>query len=215
MEPQPRPGASSGQGAARPDQPLGRGLDAVSHVFLSEQADPGNTDPRSRRPVAARPLPREELSSSAILLRPAAHITREQVALILREFTGAIEDGLRLIDAGIPCAPHGEIDLLATDRASQFTIVDFDTVPGDELLMRGLGHLDWVIRNVPNLRRMFRGHAINFSLPPRLFLLAPQFSSRVRSVARQITTLRVDWVRYHLLDMPSGTGILFEPLPAE
>lgn len=215
MEPQPKPGASTGQGAARPGQPLGRGLEAVSHVFLSEQADPGNTDPRGRRPVAARPLPRDEPSSSVILLHAAAHITRERLAPILREFTGALEDGLTLIDAGIPCAPHGEIDLLATDRASQFTIVDFDTVPGDELLMRGLGHLDWVMRNVPNLRRMFRGQAINFSLPPRLFLLAPQFSSRVRSVTRQITTLQVDWVRYHLLDMAGRTGILFEPLPAE
>ena len=133
----------------------------------------------------------------------------------MREFAGALEDGLKGIDAGIPCAPCGEIDLLAIDRAGQLTIIDFDTTSGDELLIRGLGHLDWVVRNVPNLRRMFRGQAINFSLPPRLFLLAPQFSSRVRCVARQITSLQIDWVRYHLVETPGRAGILFEPLSAE
>ncbi|MGH7499857.1 MAG: hypothetical protein ACREL3_13520, partial [Gemmatimonadales bacterium] len=123
-------------------------------------------------------MPREKTAPSALLLRPAACITREQVAAALKEFDGALEPGLRGLDAGIPCAPDDEIDLLAIDRASQITIVDFDTTSSEELLIRGLGHFDWVLRNVPNLRRMFRGQAINFSLEPRLVLLAPQFSSR-------------------------------------
>jgi hypothetical protein len=208
-----KPGASSGPGVGRTDRPLGRGLEDVSHVFLSQQADAGSMDPGTRR--AGRPLPGEDAAASALLLRPAAQVTREQVGAALREFAGALEDGLKGIDDGIPCAPCGEIDLLAVDRASQLTIIDFDTTSGDELLIRGLGHLDWVLRNVPNLRRMFRGQAINFSLPPRLFLLAPQFSSRVRCVARQITGLQIDWVRYHLVEMPGRAGILFEPLSAE
>ena len=210
---QPKPGGSSGPGVGRSDRPLGRGLEDVSHVFLSQQADGGSMDPGGQRP--GRPLPREEAAPSALLLRPAAQVTREQVAAALSEFAGALEDGLRGIDAGIPCAPCGEIDVLAIDRASQLTIIDFDTTSGDELLIRGLGHLDWVGRNVPNLRRMFRGQAINFSLPPRLFLLAPQFSSRVRCVARQVTSPQIDWVRYHLVETPGRAGILFEPLLAE
>jgi hypothetical protein len=208
-----KPGGSSGPGVGRSDRPLGRGLEDVSHVFLSQQADGGSMDPGSR--PAGRPLPGEGTAPSALLLRPAAQVTREQVGGALREFAGALEDGLKGIDAGIPCAPCGEIDLLAIDRAGQLTIIDFDTTSGDELLIRGLSHLDWVVRNVPNLRRMFRGQAINFSLPPRLFLLAPQFSSRVRCVARQITSLQIDWVRYHLVETPGRAGILFEPLSAE
>ena len=208
-----KPGGSSAPGVGRSDRPLGRGLEDVSHVFLSQQAEGGSMDPGCR--PAGRPLPGEGTAPSALLLRPAAQVTREQVGGALREFAGALEDGLKGIDAGIPCAPCGEIDLLAIDRAGQLTIIDFDTTSGDELLIRGLGHLDWVVRNVPNLRRMFRGQAINFSLPPRLFLLAPQFSSRVRCVARQITSLQIDWVRYHLVETPGRAGILFEPLSAE
>ena len=212
---QPKPGGPSAPEAGRSARPLGRGLEDVSHVFLSQQGDDGGTDLGGGRPSGGRPLPREESSPSALLFRPAAHVTREQVAAALKEFQGALEQGLRGIDAAIPCAPCGEIDLLAIDRANQLTIIDFDTTSSDELLIRGLGHFDWVVRNVPNVRRMFRGQAINFSLKPRLFLLAPQFSPRVRCGARQITCLQIDWVRYHFVETPGRAGIFFEPLSAE
>jgi hypothetical protein len=204
----------------RPDRPLGRGLEDVSHVFLSQRADEGIVDPvparRPERPERPeRPFARERAGSGAVLLRPTAQVSREQVAAVLKEFEGAIEAGLTGIDAGIPCAPHGEIDFLAVDRASQLTIMDFETTANDDLLMRGLGHFDWVVRNIPNLRRMFRGQAINFALQPRVVLLAPQFSVRMRSVARQITRPNIYCVRYHFVETPGRAGILFEPVSSE
>ena len=201
-------------GVGRWDRPLGRGLEDVSHVFLSPKADKGGTDP-SGGWRAERPFPRQESAPSTLLLRAAAQVTREQVAEVLKEFGGALEEGLRGIDFAIPCAPCGEIDLIAIDRASLLTIIDFDTTSNDELLLRGLSHFDWVVRNLLNVRRMFRGQAINFSLEPRLVLLAPQFSSRVRCVARQIPRPRIDWVRYHVVETPGRPGIFFEPLAAE
>jgi len=133
----------------------------------------------------------------------------------LREFAGALEDGLKPIDANIPCHPCGEIDLLATSRSSQLTIIDADTTANDSLLLRGMGHFDWVVRNMPNLRRMYREHAVNFSLQPRLVLLAPQFSVLVQSAARQITSPQIQWIRYHAVDAAGGPGILFESVAAE
>jgi hypothetical protein len=211
---QPKPGGPSAPGVGRSDRPLGRGLEDVSHVFLSQRADEGGTDPNGGW-RAERPLPREESAPGAVLLRPSAQVTRGQVAAVLKEFEGALEEGLRAIDAEIPCPPCGEIDLLAIDRANQLTIIDFDMTSSDELLLRGLGHFDWVVGNLPNVRRMFRGQAINFSLEPRLFLLAPQFSSRLRRVACRIPRPRIDWVRYHFVETPGRPGILFEPLSAE
>ena len=98
-------------------------------------------------------------------------------------------------------------------RSTTYIPADFETGETDELLIRGLGHSDWIVGNVPNLRRMFRGNAINFSLPPRLFLLAPEFSSRVRCAARQVVSPEIEWIRYQLLEMAGGTGIFFERLP--
>jgi hypothetical protein len=186
-------------------------LEDVARVFLSEPeraVDPG----AGRRP--ARTLPAEAAAPGPLLLRPAQG-TREQVAAALKEFEGALEDGLRMIDAEIPCPPWGQIDLLAVDRASQLTIVDFETSATDELLIRGLGHVDWVVANVPNLRRMFRGQAINFALQPRLMLLAPRFSSRVSRATRQLAHLQIAWVRYHFVETPGRPGIFFEHLESE
>jgi hypothetical protein len=204
----------SAAGVGRSDRPLGRGLEDVSHVFLSQKAEGGGTDPNSGWQVE-RPSPRQESAPSALLLRPAAQVTREQIAAALKEFGGALEEGLRGIDAEIFCGPCGEIDLLAIDRASQLTIIDFETTLSDELLIRGLGHFDWMVENLLNVRRMLRGQAINFSLEPRLFLLAPRFSSRMRFVARQIPRPRIDWVRYHVVETAGRPGIFFEPMAAE
>jgi hypothetical protein len=210
-QPEPSGGAA---GVGRSDRPLGRGLEDVSHVFLSPKADEGGTDPSGSWRVE-RPFPRQESAPSTLLLQPAAQVTREQIAAVLKEFAGALEEGLRVIDAEISCAPCGEIDLLAIDRAGQLTIINFETTASDELLIRGLSHFDWVVRNLLNVRRMFRGQAINFSLEPRLFLLAPQFSSRLSCVARQIPRPRIDWVRYHFVETPGRPGVFFEPLAAE
>lgn len=207
----PDPGGSTAPEFGRPDRPLGRGLEDVSHVFLTPKAEAETTAPVPER----RPSPRERSGPSALLLQPSSAVTREQIAATLREFEGGIETGLRSIDARIPCESIGEIDLLAVDRASQLTIIDFDTTGNDDLLVRGLGHFDWALRNVPNLRRMLRGQPVNFSQEPRLVLLAPDFSPRVRSAARQLTRPQISWVRYHYVDMPGRAGILFEPLSTE
>jgi hypothetical protein len=205
-QPKPVEAAAPGAPGGRPERPLGRGLEDVARVFLSHEGE-------ERRPV--RPLPREQSVPAALLLRPATQVTRDQVAAALREFGAALEEGLRVIDSGIPCGASGEMDLLAVDRSSQLAIVDFDVAPGDELLIRGLAHLDWAAGNTSNLRRMFRGQAINFSLPPRLFLLAPEFSARLRCAARQLPALQLTWVQYHCVETPGRLGILFEPCAAE
>jgi len=209
MEP-PEQTTASPLTEGRPDRPLGRGLEDVAQVFLSGQAlDRGRDRPVVRQ--ATRPLPQEATARNTRLLR-STQATRQQVAAALREFEGVLEDGLRELDAAIPCPPWGEIDLLAVDRANQLTIIDFETAANDEILVRGLGHADWVVGNVANLRRMFPGNTINYSLRPRLLLIAPDLSFRVTRAAQQVTGLRIDWVRYHAVETGGRPGILFELL---
>ena len=187
----------------RADKPLGRGLEDVSHLFLSPKAPEAAS--------TARPSPPSGSRGGIALLRPAS-VTREQLAGLVMEFPSALEEGLRAVDANIPCHPCGEIDVLAVSRTSQLTIIDFETAPSDTLFLRGIGHFHWVVRNLPNVRRMYREHAINFSLQPKLVLLAPQFSLVVRSVARQVTCPQVQWVRYHTVDSSGGPAVLLEPV---
>lgn len=197
-------------------RPLGRGLEDVSHLFLSHKAGDASTTTSA---PALSPEPESSASpgpsGNAVLLRPV-QVTRDRLAAILPlDWSGALEEGLRTIDAQIPCHPCGEIDLLAIDRTSKLTIIDFDTTLNDGLLLRGLGHFDWIVRNTQNVQRMCPAHSVDASLPPRLILLAPQFSPLLRRVMRQLTYPQIQWVRYHAVETPAGPGILFEPVTGE
>lgn len=183
-----------------PDKPLGRGLEEVSHLFLSQKT-----------PVSSQP----GVPAGIVVLRPGPCFSKDRLAAALMELEGAIEEGMRGIDANVPCDAGGDIDLIALDRANQLTVIDFDTTSNDGLLLRGLAHVDWAVRNTASLRRVYHGQPVNFSRQPRLVLVAPQFSPLLTSVARQIARPQVNWVRYHLVDVFGRTGILLEHLTVE
>lgn len=187
----------------------GRGLEEVSQVFLQRTTD----EPSIRTPkvsgggeLAGIPPTR----AGAMLLRPCERVTRDQLLTSLGEYTGALEDGLRVIDANLPCDPFSEIDLLAVDRSTRLVIIDVATSQDDGLILRGVSHLEWIVRNAPNLRRMHRGLVANFSSQPRLFLVAGQFSPLFRSAVRQLADLDIACVRYHGVDISGNVGIFFE-----
>ena len=196
------------------DRPLGRGLQDVSHLLFPHKTAETSASDRAVVRSLEHSCPPPTSPGGIALLRRVS-VTRGQLATILMECDGALEEGLRTLDTKIPCHPCGEIDLLAVDRMSQLTIIDFDTTVNDGLLLRGLGHFDWVVHNMPNVRRMYRDQAINFSLSSRLVLFAPGFSPLLRSVARQITRPQIHWVRYYAVDARGGPEILFEPGVAE
>src|SRR5438270_14089037 len=175
----------TGSSADAPDKPLGRGLEDVSHLFSSRKTGEAPASDRAAVRSPERSSPPSGSRGGVALLRPAS-VTRDRLALVLMEFDGALEEGLRAFDTKIPCHPSGEIDVLAVDRARQLTIIDFDVTFDHGLLLRGMGHFDCIVRNMPNLQPMYREQAVNCSLPPRLLLLAPQSSPLLRSVALQI-----------------------------
>jgi hypothetical protein len=197
----------------RQDSPLGRGLGDISHLFRPGGSGEGAGNGPLRN-IALRPPPRG-LRTNAVLLGAPAALTRDQLGALLQEFAGALDDGLTPIDSALPCPPRGEIDLLGLSRAQQLTVIDFDPTGGEGLLLRGLGHQDWVARNLPIIRRLYPGQAINFSLPPALMLVAPQFSPLLRSAARQLTRPVIKWVRYCALESAGGLGIFFERLESD
>jgi len=121
-----------------------------------------------------------------------------------------LEEGLRAIDANIPCDPFGFIDLVAVDSQDQLCIINVDIIQKDESLLRGIAYFDWIVRNTPIVRRMYQGRVINFSAQPKLFLVAPDFSPLLKCVARRSTSPEVRCFAYRTVAMPGGVGILFE-----
>jgi hypothetical protein len=148
--------------------------------------------------------------SPAVVLRPCRFSAREQLVALLKQQTAALEEGMKAIDANIPCETSGSIEILALDGKNQLAIIDLADHLDDGLLLRGIDHFDWIVRNAPNVRRMYQSQVINFSLQPRLFLVAPEFSPLFRSVTHHITSLQINCLKYHAIALSGGVGIFFE-----
>ncbi len=209
-----RPAAPAPQGGATAGQPpraLGRGLEDLSHLFLPRRPDGGP----GAGPAAAPKTDAGQASATdraaMMLLRQAGRVTRNQVIAIIQEPRDAIEEHLHAIDSSVPCSPCGVIDVLAIDAASRLVVIDVDAVSADGLLLRGLGHMEWLVRNAGNVRRMYPGKTIDFAAAPRLILVAPRFSAVVRHAVSQIVEPEIACVRYHGVDVSGWTGVFFEP----
>lgn len=203
-------GENQPQDHGRTERRLARGLEDVSYLFLSPTAAEPATggEPRGNSTERAHFQPSER--AIPIVLGPSPALNQDELVSLLNRNTAVLEEGLQAIDANIPCEIASPISLLAVDAANQLAIIDLDASTNDELLLRGVCHFDWFVRNVPIVRRMYHGRVINFSSQPRLFLVAPDFSPLVRCVAHRISCPQIICVRYHAVAVSNGTGLLFE-----
>jgi hypothetical protein len=200
-------------GASRAARALGRGLEDVSHLFFPASLEAGERSPAVDRPIEHRESPPVARAGAAVL-RPR-HTTKDLLIATLRECQSALGESLRVIDARLPCEPCGEIDLLALDHANVVTIIDVDTVAGDALPIRGVSHVDWVVRNMAHVRRMHPGSTIDIARQPRLLVVAPGFPPFLLNAIRQISQPDIRCFKYHAVELAGGTGILFERVSGE
>jgi hypothetical protein len=193
----------------RTERPLGRGLEDISHLFLSRQAEERQGASVVERTVAGTDTP-PEVRAGATVLRAGEPITREKLRVTLRECQGALETNLRTIDACIPCRPDGEIDLLAVDTANRLVVIDVEIAPHDDLFLRGVAGVDWLVRHLPMLRHFYSAWAIDFSRQPRLVFVAPSFSELLINAAHSVAGPEIACFRYRSVKIAAGTGIFFE-----
>ena len=189
---------------------VGRGLDQVSHLFLShvaERAARGRSGNGSELPEHA-----QENQALGLLLRASRAVDRERLVSLLHEQPEALKEGLKVIDADLPCETPGNVELLALDTTNRLVVIDVEDKPNDSLLLRGMGHLDWVVGNTALLRRIYSDHLINFSLQPQLFLVAPDFSPLFRFAIRHMRSLQIQCIKYDTVVLPAGIGIFCEHL---
>jgi hypothetical protein len=191
---------------------LPRGLEHVSNLFISRPAAGRVIHENSPSGHVEQSKTRQVESSVTAVLRPSGFPVREQLVSVLRRQTAALEDGMRAIDANLVCENSGSIEVLAVDVRNRIAIIDVDDHPNDALLLRGIDHFDWIVRNISNVRRMYQGHVIDFTLQPRVFLVAPEFSPLSRSVTRHMTSLQINCLKYHAVALSSGVGIFFEEI---
>jgi hypothetical protein len=205
----PQDGATKPQGPGPTEKHLGRGLEDVSHLFLSQAAPvAGPSKGEANRSLDIHGLPADRATPA--VSQPSGEVDQKELVSVLYKSAGVLEQGLRAIDTGIACEIGGAIDLVAVDRCNQLVLIDVDASGSDALLLRGICHVDWVARNVPIVRRMYSAHTIDFGSEPRLFLIGPRFSPVVRCALQRITSLRITCVTYNLVTLPNGIGVFFQ-----
>ena len=119
-------------------RPLGRGLEEISHLFLSKSNAARESNQLRARPEGRLGVP---------VLRVGAPIAKSQLTATLKEYPGALHADLSVVATSVPCPPYGDIDLIAVGAAHEAIIVDVESEPGDRLLLRGLSHVDWLAAN--------------------------------------------------------------------
>ena len=201
------------QDQRRAERRLARGLEDVSHLFLS-QAPPVAVEKKeetgSPESTPAPSCSEPTQGRAPILLHASSAVDKESLIALLHKNAAILEEGMHAIDVSIPCEPFGSVDILALDRLDQMVIMDVEIEPQDQLLLRGIAQFDWFERNTPILRRMYHGRVVNFSAPPRIFLIAPDFSPLLKCVAQRGTSPLVFCFGFRTVALPGGVGMFFE-----
>jgi hypothetical protein len=195
---------------SRIDRRLARGLEDVSHLFFSQPSDRPAEQAERPQPSTMQPPSGTVPLNTPMVLRAFAPVHREVLISLLRHKADALEEGLRSIDANVPCAPFGFMDVLALGSRNQITVIDVETLQNDVSILRGIAGVEWIFRNRLIVGRMYSGQSIDFSIPPRLFLVAPGFSPLLKCVAQQNMIPKIACFRYHSVEVSGSVGILFE-----
>jgi hypothetical protein len=194
------------QAPVRTDKHLARGLEDVSHLFLSRESAGHRDQPQGDAQEHNPPHSREE--RLFLLEDKSRPIERDSLIALLNSNIGLLEDGMKAIDTNVPLDSESPVGLVAVDRFNKPVIVDVDVSGRDELFLRGIYHFDWFVRNGPVVGRMYRDYSIDFSVYPRIFLVAPKYSELLRCAARRFVYTKIDCYRYRLVAGPGGDGIL-------
>lgn len=197
--------------SSHPDRRPARGVEDVVHLFLTQP--PGHATISSAAgevPSASGRQPAVHSDPVVAVACPAAALGKDEILQLLNANTAALESGLRAIDRAVPCGPSRTIDLLAVDGLSRLVVIALEAAPYDGMLLRAISEYDWIVGQMPILRKLYQGQVINFSAPPRILLVAPEFSRQLTCAAHRIQSPRIGCYRYRAIAVPSGTAVLFD-----
>ena len=197
--------------SSHPERRPARSVEDVVHLFLTQP--PGRATVSSAAdevPSASGRQPAVQSDPILTVACPAAAPGKDEILQLLNANAAALENGLRAIDRAVPFGLSRTIDLLAMDGLSRLVVIALEAAPNDGMLLRAISEYDWIVGHVPILRKLYQGQAINFSAPPRIFLVAPEFSQQLTCAAQQIQSPRIGCYRYRAIAVPSGTAVLFD-----
>ena len=144
-----------------------------------------------------------------ILLKKREPGDRDELIEFVRSNVAALGDGLTLLDSDIGAGEHGRIDLLAAEPDGRPVIIDVAAGSGEDLLVLALAQASWLRTNAELLGRAFRA---DFTLSPRIVLIAAVFGDTLTAAAASVHLLRLELVECRCFDADGERAFSFEPV---
>jgi hypothetical protein len=148
------------------------------------------------------------------VFRPV-EVDERELEFELRKEPEIIEGGMSPLDHQVPTG-RGFIDMLCVDKSGAFTVIELKVSEDDSMLLQALDYLDWVNEQIDRLAERYKeneaGGRIDIGKEPRIVLVAPRFSERLRKGVKYVTS-PLDLLEYEFLKTSSGeSGIHLRPV---
>lgn len=128
-----------------------------------------------------------------------------------------VEKGLTILKHQIPIAGGRRLDILAVDSAGVLVVMELKITEDDRMLPQGIEYVDWINENIDRVAEMYSkpDFKIDRTMPPRLILVAPNFSQTLQKsakyVARDLCSLSL--MEYIYMKIGEKKGLFLREIP--
>jgi len=131
--------------------------------------------------------------------------------LVIKEVE-KIESGLSIIGCQIPIDENMRVDILCADYNGQIVVFKLSINEDDRMLFEGLQTLHQV-NYVKRILKFFnKNYKINDKEHSRLILLAPSFSDNLLTIAKGMTSVRINLYEWEYLKFGDKKSLRLKPL---
>lgn len=139
------------------------------------------------------------------------NFTQQELKKEIINTVGNIELGLKVIDTNLLIEDQ-VLDILAVDMVGRITMIELDMERKDILLLEALDHFEWVFNNMESLGRKYQKENIDYTLAPRIILIAPDFTQVFIKRISFITKAKINLYQYHYQEKDGIKKLLFKPV---
>ena len=134
-------------------------------------------------------------------------------SLVIRDIE-KIESGLSVLGKQIPINQDSFVDLLCVDRNGQIVVFKISVNTEDNMLFEGLTTFHDV-NNVKYMLKFFNKNSkINDKELPRLILIAPNFSTNLRNIVKNMNNVKINLYEWEYLKFGDTKTLRFKPVSA-
>lgn len=126
-------------------------------------------------------------------------VSEAELEDLVRAFCDKLETGLRYITHQTQTI-GGRLDMLFVDSGNSLVVAELKVVEDDQMLMQALDYYDYLARNIEAFSRIASTQGVDPTQKPRMFLIAPSYSSQLLARAKWLT-VPISIFRYKIIKL--------------